>query len=368
MDMTELGTTEKARRSALYIGVATFIFITSLCGIALRNAEQGPVSFIRIGTLFASHDPNGNSGYDGQFAYYIALGGANAAGYIDGPTLRYQRILYPLTARLLAMGYANLVPWTLIVVNIAAHSIGAALFTYLLVIYGISPLAGLIYTFWAGAIFAVRFDLNELLCFALGLGALVAYQHGHYRWTIVLLMLSTITKELGMIFAAGIGFHAFAQGHRRWAMLFVGSVLLLFLTWWGIMRVWFGTFPTIYPAAKIHFIPLQGMFMEKNPLELIFLAVWLGIPAVVFFIMALVYIWRNRTVPLGAALVLMGAGFVIVMPDVTWDDQVAAYRVGMPLLITAMIFVAQCYPKRWAWLAALWIPAVLVPLITRTLW
>lgn len=368
MTNTDQCLTSKARRSAVLIGIVTFIFITMLGTAALRNAEYGPVSFIRIGTLFASRDPNGNLGYDGQFAYYIALGGANAVPYIDGPTLRYQRILYPLTARVLAMGNADLVPWTLIAVNVGAHTVGAALFTYLLVTYGISPLAGLVYTFWVGAIFVVRFDLNELLCFALALAAVVTYHHNHYRWTIVLLMLSTLTKELGMIFAAGIALHAFAQGQRRWAVLFVGSPLLLFLTWWGIMRVWFGTFPTIYPSAKIHLIPLQGLFLEENSVEFILLAIWLGIPAVIFFIAALHYMWRNRSVPLSAALVLMAAGFVIVMPDVTWEDQVAAYRVGMPLVITGLLFVAQCYPRRWPWLAALWIPAVLVALITPTLW
>lgn len=358
----------KACRRAIQISLATFIFISLLCAVALRNAEQGPVSFIRIGTRFASHDPQGTTGYDGQFAYYIALGGANAAPYIDGPTLRYQRILYPLTARVLAMGNPHLVPWTLIAVNVVAHSVGAGLLTYLLVIYGVSPLAGLIYTFWVGAIFSVRLDLNEPLCFALGLAALVTYHHRHYRRTILLLMLSTITKELGMVFAAGIALHAFAQGKRHWAALFVGAPLLLFLTWWGIMRVWFGTFPTIYPAAKIHLIPLQGMFLEETLVEFVFLAIWLGLPAVVLFVAALRYLWRTRSISLGTALVLIGAGFVLVMPDVSWQDPVAAYRVGMPLIITGTLFVAQCDPRRWLWLAALWIPAILVALMTPMLW
>ncbi len=357
-----------ARRQAFIVGVFTLVFISILCAIALLNAEDGALTFIRIGTRFAEHDPNGTTGYDGQFAYYIARDGAEAVPYIDGPTLRYQRILYPLAARVLAFGSADLIPWTLIIVNVAAHSIGAALLTYLLVTYRVSPLTGLIYTFWVGAIFAVRLDLNEPLCFALALGALVSYHHRRYRWTILLLMLSTITKELGMIFAAGIALHAFSQGQRRWAVLFVAAPLLLFLTWWGIMRLWFGTFPTIYPAAKIHLIPLQGLFREESRVEFILLAIWLGIPAVILFIAALRAIWRASSIPLGAALVLMGAGFVLVMPDVSWDDPIAAYRVAMPLIITGVLFVAQCCPRRWLWLAALWIPAILVALMAPTLW
>ncbi|MBZ0276946.1 MAG: hypothetical protein K8I60_12420 [Anaerolineae bacterium] len=358
----------RARRWALRVGFFTLVITTALCGFALANNHYNPLTFARIGTRFSEHDPHGTTGYDGQFVYFIARDGAQAVPLIDGPTLRYQRILYPVISRALSFGRADFVPWVLIAVNILAHSIGAALFTYLLVRIGATPLLGLLYTVWIGELLSVRLDLNEPLCFALSLAAVTAYLHQRHRWTVILLILAVLAKELALIFAAGLALHALSRRMRSWAALLVGAPLLTFLAWWGVMWLWFGTLPTRYPAAKLHLIPLWGMFTETSPVELIFLALWLGIPAVMLLGLAVYRFWRTREIPLGAALLLFGAAFVITMPDVSWQDPIAAYRVGMPLMITGMLFVAQCWPRRVSWLAALWGPALLVVLMAPTLW
>ncbi len=350
------------------MGFITLIITGLLTFVALRSANNQPLSFAKIGTQFALRDHAGTRGYDGQFAYYIARDGANAVPYIDGPSLRYQRILYPLLARLLALANPDIVPWTLIIVNILAHSVGAALLAYLLTSLGASPWGALIYSLWLGEIFAFRLDLNEPLCMAFGLGAIVLYYHKRFMGVIVLLVLAVMTKEFGIIIAAGLALHLWFSGKRKWAVLFMVAPILTFLVWWGIMRLWFGTFPTIYPAARIHWIPLQGMFSEDNPLELLFLVIWLGIPTVIVCILALRTIWRKHALTMGAALALAGVGWVFIMPDVSWQDPVAAYRVALPLIVTTILFVGQHYPRRLSWLAALWLPSLLVALMTPTLW
>lgn len=356
------------RKAAIGVGLATLLFMLLLNGLAFFTGGQNPLLFAHIGTRFALHDPQGTVGYDGQFAYFIARDGAAAVPFIDGPSLRYQRIIYPLLSRALALGRAELVPWTLLLVNIIAQSVGAGLLAYLISMLGGSPYAGLVYGLWIGGVFSVRLDLNEPLCFALGLAGVLLYLQQRYRWAILALMLATLTKELGMIFAVGIALHLISQRKWRWASLFVAGPLLLFLSWWGIMRLWFGSFPTRYPAGKIHLLPLQGMFTEESPIELFFLILWLGIPAVILFVAALLSIWRRRQILLGAALVIMGAGFVLVMPDVSWQDPAAAYRVGTPLLITGLLFVGQVNPQRWKSLAALWISSLLLMILVPQLW
>lgn len=360
----------KARRGALWIGLVTLIGICALCAMGLASNDFDPLAFAKIGTQFADLNPEGTRGYDGQFAYYIARDGYDAVPHIDGATLRYQRILYPVVSRALAFGNPDLVPWTLIIVNIVAHVGGASLLAYLLVLHGSKAWGGLIYSVWIGALFGVRLDLNEPLCVALGLGAIATYVHGRYKTTILLLILSTLAKELGLIFAAGLGLHAFFNVQRRWSFLIFGAPLLAFLAWWGFMRLWMGRLPVGYPAAKIHLIPLQGMFaeLEETVLEFIFLAMWLGIPALVIFLLALRRMWKQRRVELGAALAVAGAGFVLVMPDVSWQDPVAAYRVGISVVVAGLLFVGQCYPRRMGWLAALWLPTLLVVLMTPSLW
>ena len=50
---------------------------------------------------FSELNPQGTTGYDGQFAYYIARDGFAAAPNLDNPSWRFQRIIYPALARAL---------------------------------------------------------------------------------------------------------------------------------------------------------------------------------------------------------------------------------------------------------------------------
>lgn len=372
---------DRKLRSSLIIGVITFIFTTAICIPVITSFDEGVLAFAHIGTFFSEGEPNGSIGYDGQFAYFIARDGAEAVPFIDGPTLRYQRILYPVLARALALGSADLVPWTLLGINIVAHSVGAALLAYILAGFGAPPAGALIFTFWIGNLFGVRFNLNEPLCFALAIAAIVAYQKDRYRLTIILLMLSTIAKELGLVIAAGLALHAFWNRRWGWSILIFGGPLLLFLTWWGVMRLWFGTLPTIYPAAKIHFIPFEGLFSlvndhprlaDRDPatlqLEFGLLLFFMGIPTLLFLLAAVWRFIQRRDLLLAASLVIPAAGFVMTMPDVSWHDQVAAYRVGAPIVITGILFTGYFHKRKLKWLAAYWIPAALLIFLIPGLW
>lgn len=357
-----------ARRSALRVAGISAIFALCLVCLVIISHEEGVLAFAHIGTRFAQQDPNGTTGYDGQFVYFIARDGAASTPYLDGPTLRYQRIFYPMLARALALGSPALVPYTLLLVNIAAYSASAGMMAYLLRRSGANGHWALIFTFWVGCLFALRFGLTELLCFALALGAVPAYTQQRYRWTLFLLILSTLTKELGLVIAAGIAFHAFFNGRRHWGILIFAAPLLAFLAWWGVMWAWFGTLPTRYPAGRFSPIPLYGLFTEESPLEFLMLLIWLAVPCVVVLLLALRSLWKSRSVSLGTALGLAGAGFVLIMPAVSWQDPVAAYRVGMSLVIGGVLFVGERHPRQLKWLAVLWMPSLLVAALIPGLW
>ena len=376
-------TTNLARQHsiALIVSIITLIFVTALCLPTLLNSEDGALSFAFIGTRFSEGialEEGGTTGYDGQFAYFIARDGADAVPYIDGPTLRYQRIIYPLTARVLSLGQENLVPWTLLIINILAFSVSVGALSYLLKRMGVSGYYALIYTFWIGNLFAIRFDLNEPLCFMFAIFAIIAYQREQYRWTIFLLVLSTLTKELGLVIAGGLAFHAFFQRKWGWSILLFGAPLSAFLLWWAVMKAWLGALPTIYPSAKLHLIPLEGMFsiLTDQPelssgeagIQFGFTVVWVGIPALVLVLLALWTIWKKRSLSMTNALILSCCGFVITMPDVSWQDQVAVYRVALPLVLGGVLFIGQLYPKRLKLLAILWVPTAIIVLLIPNLW
>lgn len=367
--------------SVYIVGFISLIFVVLLCLPTLLTEEDNALAFAYIGTRFSegiSADDGGTIGYDGQFAYFIARDGAEAIPYLDGATLRYQRILYPLTARVLSFGQADLVPWALLLINIIAFSVSAGTLAYLLTEYDVSAYYALIYTFWIGNLFAIRLDLNEPLCFTLALFAIVAYQKEQYRWTIFLLILSTLTKELGLVIAGGLAFHAFFQRRIRWSLLIFGAPLGAFLLWWGVMKAWLGTLPTIYPAAKLHLIPFEGMFsiLTAHPdlsdaergIQFGLTVLIVGLPALVLLLLGLWRIWKSREITMTNALILACSGFVITMPDVSWQDQVAVYRVAVPLVVAGILFIGEWYPNRLKWLASLWIPVVLMIFLMSDLW
>ena len=98
--------------------LVVFAVTTGFALLVLATNQWDPMAFVRLGTRFTEGDPNGTTGYDGQFVYQIALAPLEAVPYIDIPAYRYQRILYPLTARLVSLGQPAFIPWVLIGLNI----------------------------------------------------------------------------------------------------------------------------------------------------------------------------------------------------------------------------------------------------------
>lgn len=354
----------RLQRRAVRMALITALITGGLCLIVLLRFEHGPLAFATIGTYFSAGDPDGTTGYDGQFFYFIARDGADSTPYLDGPTLRLQRIVYPVFARLMALGNAELVPWALVLINVAAQSIGAGLLAYISGRFGGPTVAGLIYGLWIGGQYAVRLDLSEPLCLALALGALLAYCQGRLRWAVLLLVLAALTKELAFALAAGIALHALTQRRLGWASLLMGAPALAFGMWWAILYAWFGTLPTIYPAAQgIRLIPYNGLFREDSAAEFVLLVIWIALPSAMIFVAALVTAVRSRRLTLGACLAVTCVGFVMFMPGVSWEDQLAAYRVAVPWLVGAVVFLAQHQRRLIYWLTGLTLTALIfVPL------
>ena len=385
-------------KAARRVAGITFLIAIIFCGLVLAQHPDGEMAFSHIGTRFSKGIPKeegGTTGYDGQFAYFIARYGAEAVPYIDGPTFRYQRIFYPVLARALSLGQADLVPWALIGINIIALSAGAGMIAYLLGQMRASPYLALLYAVWVGNLFALRLNLTELLCFALALGAIIAYQRERYRWVILLLMLSTLTKELGLIFAGGLALHALII-RRKWAWGFLmgGVPFITLMMWWEILRLWLEGSPTNYPAAKgFTLIPLEGLWtalskpedfaQETRTVQFILLVTFLAIPAIVLLGLALRQLWQNRQQlrhpdddhlngggrNLWSLSVMFTAiGFLFIMPGVSWQDPAAAYRVGAPLIVAGILFMGNFYPRRLKWLVIYWLPSCLIILLIPGLW
>ena len=103
------------------LGIPTLV-VTLVCLVyvvaILVNAKGDPLEFVI---------------YDGHYSYQIAYRLFDEASVIPEAypyadelpdAYRFQRILYPLLARLFALGWPALLPWTLILLNILAIALG----------------------------------------------------------------------------------------------------------------------------------------------------------------------------------------------------------------------------------------------------
>ncbi len=147
--------------------MATSLLAAGYCLFTLARNAWDPMAFVMIGRQFDPAHGTYEMGYDGQFAYQIALDPSGAAPYLDIPAYRYQRILYPMLARLLALGNPTAIPWTLILINLASLALGTLATEKILAAHGHSRWYALAYGAFAGLLLSLRHDLTEPLAFPL---------------------------------------------------------------------------------------------------------------------------------------------------------------------------------------------------------
>ncbi len=334
--------------------------------LTLARYNFDPKYFALIGTQYDPGLPNGRPGYDGQFAYQIARDPANGWTKTDVPAYRYQRILYPIVARVLALGNADLVPWTLIAVNIVALTVGVWLTEEILQHFQISRWHALIYGLSAGTLMSVRLDLTEPLAYALAQAGVLLALKDRWRWAAVVLALAALTKEMTLAVAAGIGLVYLFR--RQWPRLlgFSAIVLLPFAAWQIVLWQWFGQLGIGSGGAlatPFEIIPLRGLwslaFLDVR-VFLLFAAIMIPlavIPALLGLWAAVRQVWR-RAIDIPTALLLLNALLVLITPQSTFREPLAMARYIVGLIAAVLTYAASRRSQRalrysWLWLFTL---------------
>ena len=119
------------------------------------------------GTIWRDQNPQGTWGYDGQFYYYTALHPLHAVQFMDLPSIRLQRIFFPIVVEIVALAQRPLIPYATLLVNWLAVVGGTLLVALLLKRWGRSPWFALSYALCSGIPVALTFDTAEPLTFAL---------------------------------------------------------------------------------------------------------------------------------------------------------------------------------------------------------
>jgi hypothetical protein len=324
--------------------------------------RHDPRYFIDIGSRFVQqshasevirYDPSFRyasdpTGYDGQFVYYIALDPLNARYYLDSPAYRYTRILYPLTARLLAVGQAGLVPYAMIVINWLAVGLSAGALAAWLKRHRLSALLALVYAFYAGVLIALRYDLTEILSFALVIAAIYLFDVRRWRFRAAgLFALAGLARETALIFALiyGLSLLRPAEGgvqarsltaRARQSALFLGISLLPAAAWRLFLSFELGAAgvppgPVLQPVpflGVLHYWPLHFRQLEE--------IVVVMIPGLICGAIAVFAITRGVGSKELAALITQVLLFVVFIHPFAFPDLTASARYTIGIVIAAI--------------------------------
>ena len=350
--------------------IRPWIIVLMVCtlylGVILGLYQCDPTAFAVVGTHFMQGDPAGTQGYDGQFAYYIALDPLGASEKLDVPAYRYQRILYPVLCRWLALGHPGWVPWAMVAVNLVALVAGTAIVEALLHQYKVSRWYALVYGLYAGLMMSVRLDLNEPLSYALALVGMWAFERRRTGWSAVLFSLAVLAKETALLAAGAYVVNLFLAGRRRLAFNFSLVVTAPFLIWQLILWRWLssvGIGSGGAMATPFEVIPLMGLWrigavsLEALLLYAIVLGPLVILPTMWGLMVSGREILQRQWHPF-VLLLFIQAATILFLPHSSWREFLAMLRLSIGLVVSVLLYAAMRRNKRalkfsFGWLAAL---------------
>jgi hypothetical protein len=343
------------------------ILLPAYVMLVLAQHGLNPIEFARLGHGFVDGQPIGTEGYDGQFSYWLAVDPRpEAAGnHFDVPAYRYQRILYPLVARWVALGQTGWIPWSLIAVNVIAQLGGTLAVEAWLVAHGLSPWYALTYGLWVGLVAAVRLDLNEPLSYALVAGAFLANNRGRFLLSALCLGLATFAKETALVFwIAAMAWAVLAKNRRALAALcLAASPFALFQVW--LFRAFGASGLTSggWMATPFEWIPYMGLWRVSSvsvPVFVLLAAILLPLvvaPSVWGVAAAAWRVLRHDYSPVALALGA-NAALVALLPFSTFREPLAIVRLSTGLVLSTILFGAHTGSHRVLNYSLLWIAAL----------
>jgi hypothetical protein len=344
-------------------GLLALLVCCVIVGVVYFTHGRDPLAFALIGARFASGDPAGVKGYDGQFAYYIAADPVGALARLDNPAYRYQRILYPMLARLLSLGHPAIVPWALVLINVISLSLSAELLGRMLGRRNLSPYLALLLPLWLGQVFALRADLNEPLCYLLVVVTLWLYERERHTLSAGALAASALAKEVGLLFLPSIVLVMALQ--KRWRLAFRYSLIVCtpYVLLQVLLRGWIGRSGLAGAGGRFERIPFLGFTFSEPLAARFFLVLLVAVPVSGLLALAVRQILQTPRSVYGWAL-LTNCLFVVFLPRRTTIDVLAVFRVTTGVIVAALPFCAAHGWRRALWmLHAVWLPPSILALM-----
>lgn len=364
------------------LAAVTIVLVLMARAYYIRQGYTRISDFADIGARFAQRigeqrlavDPNG---YDGQFAYQLAVHPhliitcAQSLVHcpIDDAPLRTERILYPLTARLLALGQPSLVPYALLAVNWLAILLTVVLIGQICVAAGASRWLGAGAGLFAGEILGTLRDLADP--FAVFWVALAIWLLHRRRplWAAAAAAAALLTREQLLLYLPMLALPLLAQ--RQWSTIARVTVIALapFAAWQVVLRVLYGhwALQDTLTAAPLVSIPFGGLWQERMVPDAGLMVMCVVAPVVAACAIALVALCRHGfrdllddPLPL---MVLVYCLLVSLTSHYQWQGMWEPTRLASPGVVLGVLIAARMSPSLGASFATLLAVTSLCPLV-----
>jgi len=248
------------------------------------------------------------AGYDGQFYWRLALdpaelGVESSNGVALDDPLRASRIAYPAAAWAFALGSAERVSWSLVMVNVIALGVLAGAAASLARRAGLAAWWGLLPAASTGFVMSLARDLNEIVMAAALLLGMVTIGGERRRWLAASAWtVAVLAHEQAAYVIAAFG------AHRLWSIVRhraspgvvdLGWLLpgAAFAGWQSIAAVEFGGWPVFGSGDASVDWPFVGLSREIGALLAgdVDPSEWLVIPQLLAVVLLIAAAWRART-------------------------------------------------------------------------
>lgn len=341
--MSALETPSAAARPAVLVA----LFYTTVLLALLATHAWDPRFFATVGPEWERHDPGLLKQADGSIFFAFATDPVGAASH--HPRFRTARVLYPLAARALALGRADGIGWSLLLVNLAAIVLGTELMHRLLERRSLSPWLALVYGAWGGLGSALLHDTSEALAYLCVLAGIEAQERGHPRLAGTGYLGGALCRETTLLLA--VPYLLLSRRDRRTLSLVALAVLAAWGAWLGIVGL-VGTGVLFQPDAQPRF-PLAG-FLATRRLDLPVTLVYIIAPTVLVLGWAARELWRRPTDASLWAASLNGL-LVLQLPPQTAEMFWHSGRLAIGLVAATLLAapLAASVPRLWHALAIL---------------
>jgi hypothetical protein len=263
----------------LWVGVAAII-IASLLAILVMSRTGWDVT---VFTAFGEESDEINQyaeaklgdfylrpfgGHDGKFFFvqsndpWVWHPEINAS-VLDRPLYRSQRMLYPVLAGGAGFLTAEIIVWTLLVVNIAGMGLGSWATAATATTLGGSPWWGLSFVLNIGFISEMNINGAGIVAAAAAFAAVVAFSLGRRSWGLTLLGLGVLAREAMLLVAAGIALWMWMHNRRKDALLSLAIPAIAVAVWGLYLRLQLGWESGVSQVQEIG-LPFAG-FIESIP-------------------------------------------------------------------------------------------------------